>query len=247
MRTFEQTQEEEAERIGDETLSGGEEKRQLRDKTDIEIKTVEELVEQFEDITRPNPDDLGEAEQERQLPSRPRQDFSGINQVLQELGVNLDQLSGKIQDISDVNLSGLDVEDLLRLLIRLTVAQFRINRVIAVSNVAQTDTIFNIADYTSPFSSITVSGINSISNSSGDPEVVVPQSDSQDVATKNLFMRASRDNDEPIAIGDSKVSPSSGFLLYPGEYKALSVDLREQVLWMAADDSGQVVELLGVF
>jgi hypothetical protein len=90
-----------------------------------------------------------------------------------------------------------------------------------------------------------VSGTNAVSVPNN-AEPVIPESDQQMVPTRTIFIRANRNNDEPIAFGDDGVAPQSGFVLESGESITIDLDLREAQLWMASEERGQQVHLLGM-
>lgn len=134
----------------------------------------------------------------------------------------------------DVNLSQLDQLDtrgLMEVLVRV--------------NVAQLAAQFDIADAVEPFTTITVSGTNAIEDADT-AEVAVPESDDQQIPTRVLFVRASPDNDNKIYFGDDGVQPNSGFVLRPGEFIVYETDLRGEELYMASEEAGEVVQLLGM-
>lgn len=118
-------------------------------------------------------------------------------------------------------------------------------KVIARVSIAQIAALFDIADAVEPFSTITVSGTNATSDA-GNPEVVVPQSKNQNVPTRTIMIRADRNNNHPIYIGDDKVQPYSGFVLEAGEFIVIETDLRGEELYMSSDPAGQQVNLLGM-
>lgn len=105
--------------------------------------------------------------------------------------------------------------------------------------------MFDVADAVEPMSTVTVSGTNAISVPYN-PEPVIPESDRQMVPTRTIFIRADRNNGEPIAFGDDGVAPQSGFILESGESITIDLDLRNTQIWMAADERGQQVHLLGM-
>lgn len=105
--------------------------------------------------------------------------------------------------------------------------------------------LFDVADAVEPMSTITVSGTNAI-RVAYNAEPVIPESDQQMVPTRTIFIRSDRDNGEPIAFGDDAVSPQSGFVLESGESITIELDLRNTQLWMASEEAGQQVHLLGM-
>jgi hypothetical protein len=131
----------------------------------------------------------------------------------------------------DIDLGRLDQQGLLEVQARAMVSML--------------SALFDIADAVEPVSTITVSGTNAISVPYN-PEPVIPESDTQMVPTRTIFVRANRDNDEPIAFGDDGVAPQSGFVLESGESITIDLDLREAQLWMSSEERGQQVHLLGM-
>lgn len=132
---------------------------------------------------------------------------------------------------TEIDLSGLDQRGLLR--------------IIASAVIAQTRSIFNIEDFLRPFTQITVSGTNAIDNA-GTNQPVIPESDDIDIPTRTIFVRASKDNDAPIYIGDENVSGDDGLSLYKGEGQIINVNVGQVVPYMVSPEAGQVVEVLGV-
>lgn len=118
-------------------------------------------------------------------------------------------------------------------------------QIIARVNLAMLSTMLDISDYTSPLSDITVSGTNAIDDDDV-PQPVVPQSDQTEIPTRFLMIKSDSDNTKPIAFGDDGSSPDSGFVLEPGQHIALQLDLRGEVFYMASEQQGQVVQLLGM-
>lgn len=133
----------------------------------------------------------------------------------------------------DLNISGLSQMDTRGLL-----------EVMARVNIAQLATMMDIADNIEPFSTITVSGTNAIDNANTE-QPVVPQSDTEAIPTRTLFIRASPRNNKPIYFGDDEVQPNSGFVLRAGEFIIWETDLRGEELWMASESDGQIVQLMG--
>lgn len=137
-----------------------------------------------------------------------------------------------LSNVIDVNLDKLNNAELLS--------------VIAKSNIAQLQALFDIATAVESPTAITVSGSEIITEKE-QPKRVVPQSGSGEVPTRTLFIRSSTENTDKIAFGDDQVQPTGGFILAPGESITIPIDLRESDLYMASDSQDQVVNLLGVF
>jgi len=136
-----------------------------------------------------------------------------------------------------------DPRDLIRLIPGADEAELL--EIIARVNVANFITNLDIADYLSPLSDITVSGTNAIS-SANQPEPVVPNSDSVDIPTRKIFIKANTNNKKPIAFGDDQSDPDSGFILGPGESIVVGLDLRGEPIYMSSERSGQEIEVLGM-
>jgi len=126
-----------------------------------------------------------------------------------------------------------------------TLNQQQLLAVIAEIQALQLSAVYDIANYTQPLSQITVSGTNAISNAD-EPEVVVPGSDSANIASKSLFIEADPTNTDDIYIGNDGVEPDSGYVLGPGDSIDVDIDLRQEQLYMASSSSGQQVDLLGM-
>lgn len=131
-----------------------------------------------------------------------------------------------------IDLSQLDNTSLLELLTRIEFSQL----------IAQLDTL----DAVTPPSTITVSGANQITDA-GLPQAVVPSNENTEIPTRTLLILTDVQNEAPVAFGDDKVDPQTGFILRPGENMTIDLDLREEVLYMASDDDQAVVYLLGLF
>ena len=123
--------------------------------------------------------------------------------------------------------------------------QAELLQIIARVELASLQTLLEISDYVSPFTNITVSGNNAIDQANS-PQPVVPQSDTTDIPTRILYMKADENNNEPIAFGDDKASPTSGFLLKSGQSITIQLDLRGEELYMSSDGDGQQVQILGL-
>lgn len=203
---------------------------------------LEERAERFETILEAVPEELEEA-------------------VRDELGrrertVTVNRASSSISDITsqfqvdvleDLDLSALDNNDLLQLIAQILQFQFELQGVVASIQVDQLQALFDILTSVEPFTVITVSGVNEIESDEVDEAIpVVPESDTVSIPTRMLFIHASPDNDDEIAIGDDDVEPDDGFILEPGESQFLGINISDQVLWMAGESEGDGVQLLGL-
>lgn len=104
----------------------------------------------------------------------------------------------------------------------------------------------SIATAVEPPVGITVSGTNQIDDADT-PESVIPNAADKEIPVKHLWIRASPDNTGPVYFGDDKTQPEDGFMLTPGEAESFQLDFREDALFMAAENEGETVQLLGVF
>lgn len=228
--------------------------------------TIRELREKFENVesfltTLPDRINRSDEVEAPEFPSEGARDeivnrvtvpgFESVVDLLGGIGESISDIGG-INDQLDIDIGSATRDQLLR-------TQTRALRSIALSNesavrlalqqsqtnVDQLSALFNILSAVEPVSNITVSGRNSI-DSPGQPQVAIPESDNTDIPTRKLLVRSSIDNNEAIAFGDDEVDPDNGFLLQPGEDIVVPMDLRETELYMASDEDGATVELLGV-
>lgn len=180
-------------------------------------ETLEEKWEELKDISITPPEFLSKAEQDR--------DFERSGPVdVPSVGIDL----GSIEAI----LEGGNQIEILGAIGRILLASFA--------------TLVDISNNVAPASRITISGINALDNANA-AQPVVPESDNELIPTRWLYIKADSDNDEDIAIGDDDVAPTSGFILTPGEAIYLEVDIREEEYYMASEEAGEQVNLLGGF
>lgn len=180
-------------------------------------ETLEEKFEELIDISVVPPDFLSKAEQDRSFPRRQTPDVPSF-------GVDFDGIEAILEGGNQV--------EILAAIGRILLAMFA--------------TTVDIADDVAPGSRITVSGTNSIDNADS-AQPVVPESDSELIPTRWLYIKADSDNEDEIAFGDDGVQPANGFVLRPGESIYLEVDIREEEYYMASGTSGELVQLLGGF
>ena len=214
-------------------------------------ETLEELSSEYPDISVTSPNWLSSVRDDLTTdPRRPDDPFDWMDPG--DTGdVNIDipgfpdlgQLPGMPD--TDMDLDGLGQTGLLQVIAELMSAQVRVNafnsRLLAANLVTQ----FDIADAVEPMSGIVVSGTNAI-ESADVAQPVIPQSDSKNIPTRSLFIRADRSNGEAIAFGDDETSPNSGFVLESGESIVIEMDLSVSVLYMASIARGQQVNIMGM-
>lgn len=252
--TFEEREEEE-----EETEPGG---LMLEDEPSLEIpgreELAEDLEEQFEGIgmdLRLLPEEWIEDEGPGFIPepSEPRDRFEEITRVqLPDDFINavrqdfdFGQVAQDINAALGANLSELDNRGLLVVIAQSVRSLAAVAGQQALVNIDQLEAQYDLLTALEPHRGITVSGVNSIQQS-GVVQPVVPESERITIPTRTLMMKASNSNTEPIAFGDDDVEPANGFILTPGENIVISIDLRAVNLFMASDNSGDEVQLLGL-
>lgn len=176
----------------------------------------------------------------------PEDTFDGVRQdITNRTNINLDGISEEIGSVGD-ELDGIETsQGYLLAIAQATVASAKLNQVAATSQIAQLSTLQSVLQQVSPLSSIRVSGSNTIDRDNS-PEQVVPGSETEDIPTRMLFIQAAQSNKYPIFFGDDAVAPNSGFRLDRGEFINYEINLNGDSLYMAAEEAGQTVNLLGV-
>lgn len=194
----------------------------VADETDpeIDVETIEEAFEEVETISVSVPDSL-KTDQEREVDETPT--IPGRRGELPQVG-SPDQIT--LDDLANLSQEGL-------------------LEIIARANVGMLLTLLDISDFLKPLNNITVTGTNIISNADN-VQPVVPNSDQVDIPTREMYIKANKNNNDDIAFGDRQSDPQSGFLLGPGESITLPVDLRGETLYMSSETAGQEIELLGM-
>jgi hypothetical protein len=168
------------------------------------------------------------------------------NKLIDEFGVGVGNIDEFIREGLEADFANMNEKEILATLAATNINQLMLDNVMLDQFTAMATFLNDIAVAVEPFSNITVSGTNSISEPDA-AEPVIPNSDEQEIKVRKLFMRSSPDNDEAIWVGDDNVNPENGFVLRKGESKTIHMDSREEVLYMASKDSGNEVQLLGVF
>lgn len=252
--TFEEREEEE-----EETEPGG---LMLEDEPSLEIpgreELAEDLEEQFEGIgmdLRLLPEEWLKDEGPGFIPepSEPRERFEVINNVqtpepvvdIVQQDIDFGQVAQDINQALGANLAELDNRNLLVVIAQSVRSLTALTAQQAQVNVEQLSGIFDLLTAVEPHIGITVSGVNTIEQSNV-TQPVVPESERINIPSRTLMIKASNNNKESIAFGDDSVAPTNGFILFPGESIAVSIDLREVNLFMSSDNSGDEVQLLGM-
>lgn len=211
----------------------------------IDIEDIDELADRLGRIALPTPGELGPDELGRERRQRELR-IDILQELADQLGVDLSDLQETLIDEAQTNLDLDDASQLLQLIASFLQTQNQLLGVIANTNVSQLENIIAISNDVKPATLISVSGREVID----DPDTsqpVVPESDTTDIPTNTLFIRADENNSTPIAIGDDDVDPDDGFILKPGEAQEVSIDLRDEQLFMASETDGDAVRLLGLF
>ena len=228
--------------------------------------SVEDLGEQFGDVdsflqTLPDLVDRGGAGEIPTTPTPGERDqiiaevdipqFDGLQDLLSGIGEGLDEI-GDINDNLEIDISGLSRRGLLEYqaqALKGILSSMEVRNRIALHksqvNVNQLQALFDILSSVEPVNNITVSGRNAIDNA-GQPQPVVPESDNTDIPTRHLLVQSSEGNNEKISFGDDEVDPQNGFVLSPGNNIMVPMDLRETELYMASEEEGAEIGLLGM-
>lgn len=225
-----------------------ESREETEDRTDRspQIDNLEDIRDVLiPSIAKPFPDAVEERKNRRE--DRIIDLRSELSVMLQGLsGTDLSEADEILSELNDIDYTQLGQTESMRLMAQsnaLIATQMRALIETFTSSLVFLD---DIATAVEPAAGITVSGSNDTSDP-GVPEPVIPQSDSNTIPTRNLFIRASDTNSENIYFGDDAVSPSDGFMLRPGESHSISLDFRDSVLYMASSEEGQEIQLMGVF
>lgn len=224
--TFEEAREEfreEREERGEEPFFSGESDI-LPDREDLEQR-----LQRLRTILSASPGELAD---------RPDITQPGVSDPLGDITIDIDDIAGGLENAENQL-------DFLSNIAASNLTLLEIISVLADTQVQTLRTMFDISDFMSPFSRITVSGTNSIEDADV-AEPVVPQSDTTSIPTRILFIKAAEDNQEPIAIGDDETSPGNGWVLHKNEHLTLNWNLSGNALYMASAEEDQIVELLGL-
>lgn len=138
----------------------------------------------------------------------------------------------------DVDLSDLGNQELLRVIAETVQVQSN-------TQISMLSTLFDIFASVRGTRNITIIGAEITDQADVAEEVISEESPQDSVLTRKLFVRASNGNTSPIAFGDDQINPQSAFVLNKGEAIELDVDIGRLNLYMASEESGQEVQLLG--
>jgi len=182
----------------------------------------------------------GNSKRYRQITDQVRVDLSN------QLGVNLNNLGSALDNLANQDLSNASTNTILANIANTLHVASKYMQIQSETQVQQLSSLVQIMNSVSAPTAITVSGTNAL-NDPDTPEPVVPQSKSQSIPTRTLYVRADPSNNVPLYFGDDNTDPESGFRLNAGESMTFEFDLRDNVLYYAASEADQVVDLMGVF
>lgn len=169
---------------------------------------------------------------------------SSIQLAIEE-DLGIDNLGDSVKQLNEIDLSNVENQkELLRLLVEAERINTTVNAARLQNDITVVSLLNSMLSAVEPAFGISTYGVNVIDEDA--PQPVVPRSDEVDIPTKNLVVRALPDNKDDIYIGDSKVAPQEGFLLRPGEWRRFHIDIRDQELFMAAENTGNEVSLIGL-
>lgn len=170
-------------------------------------------------------------------------------QVDQSFEVDLGQedVLDNIRELNDIQLEAIEEE--IGLLQVIAESSRMSASILGVMLENQVDTLLELSyirEAVEPNFNLNVSGV-AATEEPGEPVPVIPDSDDRSFNVRRLFVRAMPYNSYPLYFGDDGVSPQSGFILQPGEYIILNIDFRDTTIYMASEESGQEVGIMGVF
>lgn len=207
---------------------------------DLDRSDLEEEVEELRSFLSVSPPEL------REIGRRPTQTIEERRDVvIGPLNFKLDGFREGIEGLKDQLENATETNDFLNIIAQAAIQIDEQLNVLTSTQIDSLSALFDIVGAVEPFSRITVSGTNDIDDVDT-AEPVVPDSDEVSIFTRILFVKSSDSNTDTIAIGDDETQPDNGWVLDPGENLVLSIDLRDETLWMASETSGVTVELLGL-
>lgn len=224
----------------------------------------EDLVDDVEDKTRYNAEELPWEFGDGSLKERAKEFLDFLISTPKEINVDAkekaieqtedvvldiderrDGLIPDFQNLFETDLDALDKKGLLKFIAE---SMRALNKQTSIQNETLLNILKNnqiISRSVEPFSTITVSGTNSIDDADT-VQPVIPESDNISVPTRALFIKSDDDNTAEIAVGDDNIDPDDGFILQRGQFIFVEMDLRETVLYMSSSEAGQTVEILGL-
>jgi len=163
-----------------------------------------------------------------------------------QTGIDFGSIASALQNLTSQDLSNASTNAILTNIAGTLHIATSYMQVQSEAQINQLSALASIMQAVQAPSSITVSGSNAI-NKTDEAEAVIPQSKSQSIPTRTLFIRADPDNTDDLYFGDDTIQPDNGWMLHPGESIIIDFDLRDSVLYYASSTTGQAVDLIGVF
>jgi len=208
---------------------------------------VPEQSEIMRDILFPTPEDIRDvstSDPSVEREQRREQSNQQLNINLEDqFGSNLDSVDQTISDLFDVQLGQASEAELLRFIAEALRAMTLQNKVMLDQGSAASVFLNDIATAVESATDITLSGTNDIDDQD-EPQRLL--SSGRRATTRQLIIRCDPENEFPVYFGDDDVNPGDGFMLRPGEWIKLNVNYRDSLLYMASEEKGQTVHVLGV-
>jgi len=158
-------------------------------------------------------------------------------------GISLEGLDTAIQDLYQADLETLDDLNILRFIAEAMRVQTLQNKISLDQESAISIFLNDIATAVEPPTDIVVSGTVDVEEADIPQEVL---ENLDQVRTRMLIMKANPLNDKPIYFGDDEVEPEDGFVLVPGEKIELPISYRDAHIYMASEERGASLQLLGL-
>lgn len=163
--------------------------------------------------------------------------------IEEDLGI--DNLGESIRGLNEIDLSQAEPEiEVMRIIAESARINATVNAARLQNDITVVSLLNEMLSAVEPAFGIATYGLNEIDQDA--PQPVVPRSDEVDIPTKNVVVRAMPDNQDPIYIGDDQVEPEAGFILRPGEWRKFHIDIRDQELFMAAEQTQNRVSIIGL-
>lgn len=241
VETYEDAQSERTERL-DQTRGGEDKEYGLEDDTEVDGEVLSETFDKVETIL-----ETGDRRGEQPGIDIPEGRSQNITVNLENAtGVDLGSLASAIEGIANEDLSGATRTQILANMAKSLQAITKTSILSVRTQIEQQAALLTILENVSPASTITVSGIVNIEEPET-PQPVVPDSDDKEIPTRQLIVKAHPNNSDPIYFGDSEVEPEAGFILERGEVQTIDLSLKKNALYMAAEDTGNSVSVIGWF
>lgn len=193
-----------------------------------------------------NPSDkiAGEGELSQDREFRRQESQQELSLDLQDaFGVSLEDLDTAIKELYQADLETLDELNILRFIAEAMRVQTLQNKINLDQESAISVFLNDIATAVEPPTDIVVSGTVDVDKPDVPQEVL---EDLDQVRTRMLIIKANPFNNKPIYFGDDAVEPRDGFVLVPGEKIELPISYRDAQVYMASEERGASLQLLGL-